>query len=247
MTETVSRRMTTIRFALAIVAVLWAGPSSARPLWLIDFVYLAEGNGLADHDEYVGNAVVIAKRHGIERRISLDRIAGFAYPGPIAPDRIDLWFVPDFEALTGWDNDPDWVWYADLAGNILDSQSSRYLANAKTISAMAPGHMYLIDILQFSPDIAASAFENHAADLARSNTVSGLGLAVGLGDVQHLTGPFGRVDWIHMYLIESPEALDKILADPNYRKGEARRRELLERNASARQLYRAQIRFQPAD
>ena len=239
--------MKTVRFALALIAILWAAPALAKPLWLVDFVYLAEGNGLAEHDEFVGNAVVIAKRHGIERRISLDRIAGFAYPGPIAPDRIDLWLVPDFAALTSWENDPDWVWYADLAGNVLDSQSSRYLAKARSISPMTPGQMYLIDILQFSPDIAAPAFENFAADLERSSAVSGLTLSAALGDVQHLTGPFGRVDWMQMYFVESTEALDKVLADPNYRKGEARRRELLERNASARQLYRAQIHFQPAD
>ena len=243
----VLHRLAAIRVVLAVIATFWATPALAKPLWLVDFVYLAEGNGLAEHDEFVGNAEVIAKRHGIERRISLDRIAGFAYPGPIAPDRIDLWFVPDFAALTSWDNDPDWVWYADLAGNVLDSQSSRYLAQAKSISPMTPGQMYLIDILQFGPEIAAPAFENYAADLVRSSAVSGLKLSAALGDVQHLTGPFGRVDWMHMYFIESTEALDKVLADPNYRKGEVRRRDLLERNASARQLYRAQIHFEPSD
>ncbi len=232
-------------FVGALFLVSSLVPAQARPLWVVDFVYLAEGQDLSAHDKFAADGSIIAGRYGIKRLLTFDRVPGYAHPGQIAPDRIDLWSLPSQAALEGWTNDPDRVWYEDLAGHILASQSSRYLAREHAILAMRPGRLHLIDILQFAGDMDRPAFDGYVAALTGAVHGRGGGAAATFGDVRHLSGPFGAINQLIVYDIVDQAALDILLADPDYRKIEARRGALFDRSATTRQLYRVSGPFDP--
>ena len=233
-----------IRLAVLLLA-LTVATAQARPLWLVDFVYLAEGHGPAEHDDFTENVAHIAARYGVHRLIGLERVAGFAHPGPIAPDRIDLWSLPDRAALTAWQNDPDRVWYEDLAGHILADRSSRYLALEETIGPIGPDGLYLVDIPRLRRGIDQAAAATYAADLARAGRPHGLAATASFAEISHISGPFGRVDALRLFHLPDLAVLDALLADPAYRQVETRRRDLYDFHGAARQLYRATLVLRP--
>lgn len=234
-----------IRVALAVVLMLTVTAAQARPMWLVDFVYIAEGHTLAEHDAFTENTAHFAARHGVRRLISLDRVPGFAHPGPIGPDRIDLWSLPDRAALDAWRNDADRVWFEDLAGHVLASQSSRYLGREQAMAAIGPDGLFLVDIPRYREQADAAAVAAYAADLARAGQPHGVAAVATLGGIAHLSGPFGRVDLIRIWHLPGRAALDALLTDPAIRAVESRRRGLHDFGGSARQLYRATLEFHP--
>ena len=230
---------------LALLIWLSATAVAAQPIWVVDFVYLAEGHTLEDHDRFANDAAHFAARYGVVRRVTLDRVPGFAHPGPIAPDRIDLWSVPDEAALDAWRNDVDRVWYEDLGSFIMDGQSSRYAARDARVEGVAADGLHLIDILRFADGLDPGKLEAYLADLADTGGRHGLRPAIAMGTVEHASGPFGRVDRLDIRGVPGAKALDRLLSDAAFRSVEKQRRALFDRGGTTRQLYRARSGFAP--
>ncbi|MEM7191067.1 MAG: hypothetical protein AAF439_15755 [Pseudomonadota bacterium] len=229
---------------LAIIAFPLAAASQNGQLWMLDFVYLANGKTLADRDAYNETARPIAANHGAELQVTLDRMTGATGPllgGPLLPERLDLWTMQTVHGLQSWGTDPAFQAILPRALEVHDMQQlSVYLSQQFAMTEFADGSVYLVDTLTFpSGDVDTQAVSAYLNAFRTQAKVHQIELVAAFGNVRQASGGGPRFGWMSAFRVPSEQAWISLINDPAIADLEATRQQLVDTADSTRALYAA--------
>ena len=181
-----------------------AAQQEARKLIMLDYVFMAEGHGLSDRDDYDAKVAPIVERHGIRRIASLDVIKVLRGPKGLA--RIDIWVLPDPAALGAWAKDPDYVAITEYRDRIHDmGRIALYYARpAGGIRALGSS-VYLAEMQTFAATFDKSAFFDYVGRSDTLATQNEIVRTASFNVLKRLTRAGPKANWFNLWRLPSPK------------------------------------------
>ncbi len=213
--------MTILRTAAVALALLFSVTSPARsqsdPIYMLDFVFLNDGQTLADRTAYNAKAAPIAARYGINLIATLDPLA--ITDGPQTLARVDLWTLPAPQALQAWGNDPDYVALRPDVDRIHNTHDlTLYLAEKISAPNVMPGTAYHLELLTFREESwDKQAFIAYMQEVDRIAATHGIARQASLSGLVRLTGSGPTANWFNLYSVPGPDEYTAMATDPAYR------------------------------
>lgn len=206
---------------LVFLALFFLLPVTAsaqdKQLYMLDFVFLNEGQSLAKRDAYNSLARPVASRHGVELMASFD--AKLVMFGPKDLDRFDLWTVPAPGAVAAWGNDPDYKKMAAVSQEVHDfSQLTLYFAREVATPRVETDGLYYIEMMAFDPNgFVGDEFVAYVREMDAIAKEYGITRIASFNKLQKFLGNGPQTHWMNIYHISSIDRMKEWPRDERYR------------------------------
>lgn len=200
--------------SLASLAALPAAAQDAGPVYMLDFVFLNDGQTLGDRDAYNNRSRPIAARYGISLIATLDPLTITMGPRTLA--RVDVWELPSVQAIGAWGDDADYVALRPEVLRVHDLDDlTLYVASPVMAPAVVPGQVYHLELLTFSEDEwSREAFFSYIRAVDEIAATHGIRRNTSLANLNKLTGSGPTAQFFNLYAVPGANEYRAMGSDP---------------------------------
>jgi len=202
--------------ALFLVLFLALPASAEQRMYMLDFVYLNKNVELAARTAYNAKAVPVAARHGVRLQATLDPVKIVLGPTDLA--RLDLWTLPEPNALQAWGRDPDFKAMQPESRAVHDmSKLTLFLAREIAPFQVKPGAHYWVEFLRFSESgFNGDDFSAYVREIDGIAAQSRMYRVATFGKVGRILGKGHEAHWMNIYSVPDAPSLQAHVKNPRF-------------------------------
>lgn len=202
--------------ALVLTLFLLLPANAEQRMFMLDFVFLNKNVELAARTAYNSRAVPVAARHGVQLQATLDPVKIVLGPRDLA--RLDLWTLPEPNALQAWGRDPDFKAMQSESQAIHDmSKLTLFLAREMGPFQMKPGAHYWVEFLRFNKTgFKGEDFSAYMREIDGLAAQSQMHRVATFGKVGRILGVGYEAHWMNIYSVPNAEKLQAHLKGPRF-------------------------------
>lgn len=193
--------------ALVLTLSLLLPASAEQRMFMLDFVYLNTNVELAARTAYNAKAVPVAARHGVLLQATLDPVKIVLGPKDLA--RLDLWTLPEPNALQAWGRDPDFKAMQPESRSVHDmSKLTLFLAREMAPFQVTPGAHYWVEFLRFSENgFKGEDFSAYVREIDGLASKFQMYRVATFGKVGRILGQGHEAHWMNVYSVPNAQSL----------------------------------------
>lgn len=202
--------------ALVLTLFLTLPASAEQRMFMLDFVYLNKNVELAARTAYNSRAAPVAARHGVRLQATLDPVKIVLGPTDLA--RLDLWTLPEPNALQAWGRDPDFKAMQPESRAVHDmSKLTLFLAREMAPFQVASGAHYWVEFLRFNETgFKGEDFSAYIREIDGLAARSQMHRVATFGKVGRILGKGHEAHWMNIYSVPNAQLLQAYLKDARF-------------------------------
>lgn len=187
-------------------------------LTLVDIVVLQEGRTLAERDKYEAYIKPIAARYGVRLVQSFD-VTKHLSGGVERAARVNVWTLPNAEAMKKLSADPDYEKAADYRNAVhVMEDVTLYLAGATLVETQPSAGKVLVDLVVMQPGYGIAERNDYEAYIEPIAARCGMRKIYSANVRKHLRGDVEDAIRVNLWHMASGAAMEQLNSDPDYQR-----------------------------